>query len=70
MFKWVGNYSYGTIGFFLSKAMKKENINMYGDGELKRTFTHVYDICNSTIKFNIVITKNELSQLLKKAFFE
>ena len=38
------NYSYGTIGFFLSKAKNGEDINIYGDGELKRTFTHIEDI--------------------------
>ncbi len=39
------NYSYGTIGFFLSQAEKGQNITLYGDGSLKRTFTHVEDIC-------------------------
>lgn len=38
-------YSYGTIGFFVDKAQKGENIILYGDGELKRTFTHIYDVC-------------------------
>jgi len=38
------NYSYGTIGFFIGKASKGENITIYGDGSLKRTFTHVSDI--------------------------
>jgi UDP-glucose 4-epimerase len=40
------DYSYGTIGFFLSKAKSKNNITLYGKGEPKRTFTHVTDICN------------------------
>lgn len=39
-------YSYGTIGFFLNKAKSKENISIYGDGSLRRTFTHVADICS------------------------
>jgi len=38
-------YSYGTIGFFLTKAKKGEEISLFGDGRLKRTFTHVEDIC-------------------------
>ena len=38
------NYSYGTIGMFLNKAKNKENITLYGNGDLKRTFTHVGDI--------------------------
>ena len=37
-------YSYGTIGFFINKAKSKNNITLYGDGSLKRTFTHVEDI--------------------------
>ncbi len=42
-------FSYGTIGFFLSKAQKKEDIVLFGNGGLKRTFTHVEDICNNII---------------------
>lgn len=38
-------YSYGTVGFFLSKAVADENIVLYGTGDQKRTFTHVEDIC-------------------------
>lgn len=38
-------YSFGTIGFFLNKAAKGEDITLYGDGLQKRTFTHVEDIC-------------------------
>ncbi len=40
-------YSFGTIGFFLKKAAKGEDITLYGDGSQKRTFTHVQDICKS-----------------------
>lgn len=43
-------YSYGTLGFFLSKAQNNENITLYGDGSLKRTFTHVSDITQSILK--------------------
>ncbi len=39
-------YSYGTIGFFIKNAVEKANITLYGEGSLKRTFTHVNDICN------------------------
>ena len=38
--------SYGTLGFFLQKAKNDQNIELYGDGLLRRTFTHVIDICN------------------------
>ena len=37
--------SYGTIGFFLQKAMKSQNIILFGNGLLRRTFTNVSDIC-------------------------
>ncbi len=40
------DYSYGTIGFFLSKAKNGENITLYGDGHNHRTFTHVHDVCD------------------------
>ena len=40
-------YSYGTVGFFLNKAAKGENITLYGDGSQKRTFSHVHDICRN-----------------------
>jgi UDP-glucose 4-epimerase len=42
-------FSYGTMGFFLSKAQKKEDIVLFGDGNLRRTFTHVEDLCNIII---------------------
>ncbi len=44
------NYSYGTIGRLLSKAAKGEDLTLYGDGELKRTFTHVEDISRIIIQ--------------------
>ncbi len=37
-------YSYGTLGFFLSKAIRGEDITLFGDGSIRRTFTHVDDI--------------------------
>ena len=43
-------YSYGTIGFFINKAVKGENISIYGDGSLKRTFTHVEDIIETILQ--------------------
>lgn len=41
----ANEYSYGTIGFFLNKAMSNENIVLFGTGQQKRTFTHIEDIC-------------------------
>ena len=44
----VGNeYSFGTVGFFLNKAAKNENITLYGDGSQQRTFSHIHDICST-----------------------
>ena len=39
------DYSFGTIGFFLKQAKKGNDITLYGDGAIKRTFTHVEDLC-------------------------
>jgi UDP-glucose 4-epimerase len=53
----LDNYSYGTIGFFLSNAVSKKNINLFGTGEQRRTFTHVEDICNQ-IYYSIINDKS------------
>lgn len=42
-------YSYGTVGFFISRALRGDNITLYGDGSLRRTFTHIYDLCHQII---------------------
>lgn len=44
------NYSYGTIGFFLNNAKNKINITLFGDGELRRTFTFIGDICKQILE--------------------
>ena len=44
------NFSYGTVGFFYNKAKNNENITLFGKGELRRTFTHVEDICSAIIE--------------------
>ncbi len=41
------DYSYGTIGFFLKQATAGGPITLYGDGSVRRTFTHVGDICEA-----------------------
>ncbi|RYY82603.1 MAG: NAD-dependent epimerase/dehydratase family protein [Chitinophagaceae bacterium] len=46
----AGALSYGTVGFFLGKAQKGEAISLFGDGGLKRTFTHVWDICRQVVE--------------------
>ena len=40
-----GEFSYGTIGAFLNRAKSGGTITLYGDGEIKRTLTHVISIC-------------------------
>ena len=42
-------YSYGTIGAFISQARMMGIIKIFGDGSLRRTFTHVGDLCNQII---------------------
>lgn len=39
-----GGYSYGTMGFMLSSACEHKNIRLYGQGEPRRTLTHVEDL--------------------------
>jgi len=39
------SYSYGTVGFFMNRAVAGKNITLFGTGGQKRTFTHVGDIC-------------------------
>ena len=43
-------YSYGTIGFFINQAKEHGFIKLYGDGSLKRTFTHVQDISTQMVE--------------------
>lgn len=37
--------SYGTLEFMINKAENKENITLYGDGSLRRTFTYMGELC-------------------------
>lgn len=39
------DYSFGTVGFFIKQASSGKDITLYGGGEVKRTFTHLYDLC-------------------------
>jgi UDP-glucose 4-epimerase len=38
--------SYGTVGFFLKRAVEGNNISLYGTGDQQRSFTHVGDLCD------------------------
>ena len=39
------DYSFGTIGFFIKQAKAGNDITLYGGGNIKRTFTHMEDLC-------------------------
>ena len=43
--RWNGPYSFGTTGAFIRMAREHKAITLYGDGALRRTFTHVADLC-------------------------
>ena len=40
-----GTSSYGTAEFMLNSALNKKNISLYGDGSVRRTVTHIEDLC-------------------------
>ena len=42
--------SYGTAEFMLSKAIRGENISLYGDGSQRRTLTYIEDLCTALIR--------------------
>jgi UDP-glucose 4-epimerase len=42
-------YSYGTIGFFLNQAQSGKTIKLFGDGKVKRTFTHIEYLAHQII---------------------
>lgn len=39
------DYSFGTVGFFIKQAKAGKDITLYGGGDIKRTFTHMKDLC-------------------------
>lgn len=42
-------YSYGTVGAFMKQAAANQVIRLFGDGSLRRTYTHVEDLCNQVL---------------------
>lgn len=44
------SFSYGTTGFFIKQASQGNDISLYGDGQLKRTFSYVEDICQQIVQ--------------------
>lgn len=41
--------SYGTMEFMLDSAEHGKNINIYGDGNIRRTLTYIEDLCHAMI---------------------
>ncbi len=39
-------YSYGTLGFFMRQVRSGNPITVYGDGSLRKTYTHIEDVCS------------------------
>ncbi len=57
-------FSYGTLGFFISKAKNDEDITLFGDGKIGRTFTHASDVSSIIIKaIQSEKSKNEIFNL-------
>ena len=44
------DYSFGTVGFFIKQAKLGKDITLYGGGTIKRTFTHMEDLCYQVIE--------------------
>lgn len=46
-------YSFGTMGNFISQAMSTRRIRLYGDGESRRSFTYIDDLCRAIIQGSV-----------------
>lgn len=44
------DYSFGTVGFFIKQAQSGKDITLYGGGNIKRTFTHIEDLCRQILE--------------------
>lgn len=54
-------YSYGTIGLFLKQIKKTGIITLFGNGKLRRTFTHIEDLCHQIIVSSFIEqSKNQI----------
>ena len=42
-------YAYGTVGNFIQQAVDTGCIRLYGNGSLRRSFTHVEDLCRAIV---------------------
>lgn len=54
----TGDYSFGTIGFFHKMASQGKDITLYGGGHIKRTFTHIADLCEIIVKVSLLSESN------------
>ncbi|MEI6059278.1 MAG: NAD(P)-dependent oxidoreductase [Bacteroidota bacterium] len=62
-------YSFGTTGNFLNQVIKNSEIILYGDGLLRRTFTHIEDICDQIILSSInKVSENETYNIIGEEF--
>lgn len=52
------DYSFGTVGFFIKQAKAGKDITLYGGGTIKRTFTHMEDLCRQVIEGAFSIESN------------
>ena len=43
-----GQYSFGTVGSFIEQARTNRTIRLFGGGTVRRTFTHIEDVCRLT----------------------
>jgi UDP-glucose 4-epimerase len=50
------DYSFGTVGFFIKQSKAGNDLTLYGGGSIKRTFTHIEDLCYQIVEGAI---KNE-----------
>lgn len=48
------DYSFGTVGSFLRMAKAGKDITLYGGGNIKRTFTHMADVCEQIVKVSMM----------------
>lgn len=53
--------NYGTYEFFVNKAKAGNNITVYGDGSIKKTYTHILDICK--IMFLVSLTDDCINDI-------
>lgn len=54
----ANDYSFGTVGFFIKQAKAGKDITLYDGGNIKRTFTHMEDLCHQLIEGAFAIESN------------